>query len=353
MAPSAGPERPGDIEGAPLGLNAELRRRLAAAGCFRRAPALMAVHMAAVLAAFGCGYALLLTGPPAWLRGFTLLGLAIASVHAGIVAHDAGHGTITRRPGPRLLLGLVFNTLLTGLCWSHFQRIHTRHHAHCNEREEDQDMRSSILSLYPEAAAEKRTTFSRLVTRHQAWLLWPLVSLQGFELKVDSVATLRSDAAAARLDGPVLALHVLLWLVPPTLVLGLPAALLNYALLTWLIGPYLGAVFIPNHIGMRVIAPGERLSALDQQRITTRNLGDSWLSELFFGGLNHHVEHHMFPRIPAPRLRVARRITRAFCREHGLAYHETSWPAAMRGVLVYLNRIGRSLDARPASLTPT
>jgi fatty acid desaturase len=303
-----------------------------------------------VLAALGGGYVVLLTGPPVWLRGLALVGLAIASVHAGIIAHDVGHGSATRRPRLRVLLGLVFNTLLTGLCWSHFQRIHTRHHSHCNEREEDQDMRSSILSLYPEAAGEKRTAFARFVTRRQAWLLWPLVSLQGFELKVDSLATLRADRAAARLEGPVLALHLVLWLVLPALVLGLPAALLNYALLTWLTGPYLGAIFIPNHIGMRVIAPGEPLGALDQQRISTRNLGDSWLSDLFFGGLNHHVEHHMFPRIPAPRLRVARRITRAFCREHGLAYYETTWLAAMRGVLAYLHRIGHSLDAQSSQL---
>ena len=107
-------------------------------------------------------------------------------------------------------------------------------------------------------------------------------------------------------------------------------------LMTLLIGPYLGMVFLVDHIGTRVIEPGESLPFFIQQIATTRNLGASRLHDFLFGGINNHIEHHLFPSIPTARLRLARPIVRAFCRRHGIAYHETSWPAAAREMARYL-----------------
>jgi len=53
---------------------------------------------------------------------------------------------------------------------------------------------------------------------------------------------------------------------------------------------------------------------------------------VFFGGINNHIEHHLFPSVPTARLRTARTITRAFCRRHGVPYREMSWRAAAREV---------------------
>jgi hypothetical protein len=66
-------------------------------------------------------------------------------------------------------------------------------------------------------------------------------------------------------------------------VLGIPAALLNYALMTLLIGPYLGTIFLVNHIGTRVVEPGESLSFFEQELAVTRNVGTSQLEDFLFG----------------------------------------------------------------------
>src|SRR2546430_15445606 len=60
----------------------------------------------------------------------------------------------------------------------------------------------------------------------------------------------------------------------------------------------------------------------------TRNLGASRLHDFLFGGLNNHIEHHLFPSMPTARLRGARRITREVFRRHGIAYSELPWLAA-------------------------
>jgi len=304
---------------------------LASAGCFRPAPARTAAYGAFVLGAYAAAYATLLTDPGLALRGLAILVLAFVSVHAGFIAHEAGHGAITRDRRVAECIGQVFNTLLTALCYAHFSDIHRRHHPHCNERSRDPDMQSEFFSLYPEAAREK-AGLGRLISSHQAMLIWVLVWLQGFTLKIDSLKHLWRNPRTTRADQAMVLLHFALWFVPPVLLLGLPDALLNYALMTLLIGPYLGTIFLLNHIGTRVIEPGEPISFFEHEIRVTRNLGSTPLHDFLFGGLNNHIEHHLFPSMPTARLRRARRITRDFCRRHAIPYQEMSWLAAARDV---------------------
>jgi fatty acid desaturase len=319
----------------------QLRNELKSAGCFKSAPFQQMLHMVVVVTLYAGGYLMLLAQPDIGARVASLVLLAFTSVQAGYIAHEAGHKAITRKPWLRNIIGQFFNTFLTALCYAHFQKIHLCHHSHCNERERDIDMQSDIFSLYPEARLSKTSSIGRFITRYQAYLIWPLVSLQGFSLKVDSIQTLRQDPRRTRIDQVVLGLHFLLWFGLPVYVLGWADATINYALMTWFIGPYLGAVFLVNHIGTHVVDPGEKMPGLAQKLITTRNLGNSRIEDIFFGGMNNHIEHHLFPSMPSIRLRKARLIIKAFCMQHGLGYREMSWRNAAGEVFTYLNRIGR------------
>ena len=308
-----------------------LINELTAAGCFRPAPLRTAAYAAFVLGGYACAYAGLLAAPGWGMRVLYLLALAFLTVQAGFIAHEAGHGAITRNRRVAELIGQVFHTLLTALCYSYFSHIHRQHHPHCNDRARDPDMQSEFFSMYAQSAAEKRG-LGALISRHQAMLIWLLVSLQGLTFKLDSLQYLRRNPRATRVDQALLALHAFLWLVPPALVLGLGDALLNYALMTWLIGWYTGAIFLVNHVGTRVIEPDEELPFFLQEIAVTRNLGSSRLHDFFFGGVNNHIEHHLFPSMPSARLPQARRITREFCRRHGIEYREMSWLDAARQV---------------------
>ena len=102
--------------------------------------------------------------------------------------------------------------------------------------------------------------------------------------------------------------------------------------MTVLIGFYVGSIFVVNHIGTRVIEPDERVPFFLQEVSVTRNLGSSRLADFVCGGLNNHIEHHAFPAMPTARPRAARRVTREFCRTHGIPYREMSWLEAAREV---------------------
>ena len=317
----------------------ELHRRLigelSSAGCFQPAPLRSAAFGALILACYSTGYAILLADPGIGVRAAAIALLAFFSVQAGFVAHEAGHGALTRNRRLATLVGHVFHTFVTGLSSSYFRRIHGLHHPHCNDRGRDPDMQSEFVSMHRQSARSK-TGFGRLISRHQAALIWLLIGLQGFTLKLDGLAFVRRNLARTRADQLWLVLHFGLWSVPPALVLGIGDAVLNYALITVLIGFYVGSIFVVNHVGTRVVEPDERLSMFEQELSVTRNLGASRLDDFVFGGVNNHIEHHLFPSMPTARLRHARRITREFCRRHGIAYREMSWVEAAREVTHHL-----------------
>ena len=317
---------------------------LAEAGCFRGAPLRSAVYGGFIFAGYAAAYGALLSDPSPALRAAAIIALAFFSVHAGFLAHEAVHGALGRNRFVTRFVGQIFNTLLTALCYAYFCHIHRRHHPHCNNRRRDPDMQSEFFSMYEQSAREKRG-FGALVTRHQAVLIWVLVWLQGFTLKIDSIRFLRGNPRATRLDHAMLALHFALWFVPPVIALGVVTALTNYLLMTLLIGPYLGTIFLVNHIGTRVIEPDEQISHFEQEIAVTRNLGASRLEDFLFGGLNNHIEHHLFPSIPTARLRLARQITSDFCRWHGVPYREMSWLAAAREVTAHFKAMSAFVRA--------
>jgi fatty acid desaturase len=325
-------------------LHRKLVAELSAAGCFRRAPLRSAVFGTAIIAAYAGAYAVLLAGPALPLRLAAIALLAFLCVQAGFLAHEAGHGALTSKRRFASCVGQVFNTLTTGMCYAYFQHIHRAHHPHCNERAHDPDMQSELFSVYAESAREKRG-LGRLVSRRQGALIWILMWLQGLTFKWDSLRFVARNLRTTRVDQAVLAVHFALWSVPPVLALGFADAWLNYSLMTLLIGGYTGSIFIVNHIGTRVVEPHESLPFFLHEIAVTRNLGTSRLDDWLFGGLNNHIEHHLFPSMPTARLRQARVITRDFCHRHGIAYREMSWSAAVREVTQHMKSMGRLVAA--------
>jgi fatty acid desaturase len=126
-----------------------------------------------------------------------------------------------------------------------------------------------------------------------------------------------------------MALHALFWLVLPLPFIGGLDAFINYGVVTLLAGPYVGTVLILNHSGMSAAGSQAHLPLMAQVIRTTRNLGNSRWSDFVFGGVNNHIEHHLFPQVPAMRLRKARIVTRSFFRKHGIPYNETSFTHAL------------------------
>ncbi|WP_174768682.1 fatty acid desaturase family protein, partial [Cellulomonas biazotea] len=79
---------------------------------------------------------------------------------------------------------------------------------------------------------------------------------------------------------------------------------------------------------------------LRRQVLMSRNVRGGRFVDLFMGGLNHQIEHHLFPSMPSPNLRRLRPIVREFCAEHRIPYAEANLLESYGIVVRHLNAVG-------------
>ncbi len=106
---------------------------------------------------------------------------------------------------------------------------------------------------------------------------------------------------------------------------------------------YLAAIIAPNHKGMPVWAKGARLSFLERQVLSSRNVNSHPVWDFLFGGLNYQIEHHLFPTMPRVHFKRARSIVKPFCAAHGLPYEEVDPLTSYRMIYAEYRRLRRAL----------
>jgi fatty acid desaturase len=97
---------------------------------------------------------------------------------------------------------------------------------------------------------------------------------------------------------------------------------------------------------MPIVAKTARIDFLRRQVLMSRNISGGAVVDFFMGGLNRQVEHHLFPSMPRPNLKLVQPMVRDFCAAHGISYTETSLLTSYRAILSHLNDVGvRGTDA--------
>ncbi|MCX4821107.1 acyl-CoA desaturase [Streptomyces sp. NBC_01142] len=291
-----------------------------------------------------------LTGGSWWVLLLAPL-LAVLSARTAFVGHDAGHAQITGDRRKSRIIQLVHANLLLGMSQEWWNDKHNRHHANPNHIEKDPDVAADIL-VFTQKQAVGRAGLRGWLTRHQAWLFFPLTTLEGIALKVYGFQAVFSKEAGARqttrsraVEGLLLLAHVAAY---ATLLLTTmpPAHALVFALIhQMLLGLHLGMAFAPNHKGMEMPdeESEERWGHLRRQVLTSRNIRGGLVTDWFLGGLNYQIEHHLFPSMPRPHLRLAQPLVRAHCRSLGVAYTETGLMDSYRQALTHMHEVGEPL----------
>ncbi|WP_329385455.1 fatty acid desaturase family protein [Streptomyces sp. NBC_01716] len=279
--------------------------------------------------------------------------LAVLCARTAFIGHDAGHAQISGDRATNRRIGLIHGNLLLGMSYAWWNDKHNRHHANPNHIDKDPDVAADVLVFTGEQAAT-RTGFRAWLTRHQAWLFFPLTLLEGIALKVYGFQDLRSQTGRERLvEGALLVAHVAGYVTLLLTTMPLAHALVFAALHQALFGLHLGMAFAPNHKGMDMPDPdGEKWGHLRRQVLTSRNIRGSVLTDWFLGGLNYQIEHHLFPSMPRPHLKLARPMVEAHCRDLGIPYAETGLVDSYRQALRHMHDVGEPLRAEPV-LTPS
>ncbi|AQS65768.1 acyl-CoA desaturase [Streptomyces pactum] len=272
--------------------------------------------------------------------------LAVLCARTAFIGHDAGHAQISVNRVTNRRIGLVHGNLLLGMSYAWWNDKHNRHHANPNHIAKDPDVAADVLVFTSEQAATRAGLRGRL-TRHQAWLFFPLTLLEGLALKLHGFRYLRRQSGRERLvEGTLLIAHITGYVTLLLTTMPLAHALVFAALHQALFGLHLGMAFAPNHKGMDMPDPdGQKWGHLRRQVLTSRNIRGGVLTDWFLGGLNYQIEHHLFPSMPRPHLRLAQSMVKAHCHDLGVPYTETGLVDSYRQALRHLHEVGEPLRA--------
>ncbi|MEU5883863.1 acyl-CoA desaturase [Spirillospora sp. NPDC047279] len=278
-----------------------------------------------------------------WWAVLLAVPLALVSARTGFLGHDAGHRQIARSHRANRILGLLLGDLMLGMGYGWWNDKHNRHHANPNHVGKDPDVGEGPLAWTREQAVGRRGVLGFLA-RHQAWLFFPLLTLEGFNLKVSSLLYLRRATRRERwIEGVLLSAHLVGYLGMAFMFLSPVQAVVFILVHQALFGVHLGCSFAPNHKGMDMPEDWTRWDHLRRQVLTSRNVRGGPVTDYMLGGLNYQIEHHLFPSIPRPNLRKVQPLVREHCARVGLPFVETGLLESYRQALGHMRDVGEPL----------
>ncbi len=322
-----------------------LSRQIRAAGLLERRRVNYAVRIIATLGAFAATWwAFVLVGD-SWYQTIVAVVMGLAFTQVAFLGHDGGHQQVARTKRMNDTLGMITGDLLVGLCYGWWVDEHSQHHANPNHEGKDPDIGDSVITFTDDQANSRTGRVERFLGAYQAYLFFPLLTLEGINLHVQSIGWLRAHPVRRyrRTELVLLSVHVIAFLSAVLLVLSPVKALAFVAIQQAVWGVYMGCSFAPNHKGMPTIPMGQTLDFLRRQVITTRNIRGGLFTDFLLGGLNYQVEHHLFPNMPRANLRKAQPMVRAFCDQMRVPYTETSLIGSYAAALRHLHDVGRPL----------
>ncbi|WP_406121246.1 acyl-CoA desaturase [Streptomyces canus] len=341
----------GTTEHSPNGRGSDyavLSRQVKQSGLLRRRPGYYSAKVGANLLLLAAGWTAFALIGQSWWQLLTAAFLAVMFTQTGFIGHDAGHHQIARSKRVNNLLGRVHADLLIGLSYGWWISKHNRHHSHPNHVDRDPDIADGAIAFTEDQARVRSGAYAWLA-RHQAWLFFPMLLLEGLALHVAGVRALleRTGTTTSRstklAEAGLLTAHLVGYLAALFLVLSPLQAVVFLAVHQGLFGLYMGCSFAPNHKGMPIFAKDDRIDFLRRQVLTSRNIRGHRFTDFALGGLNYQIEHHLFPSMPRPGLRHAQKLVRSFCARQGIAYHETGLFNSYAQVLRHLHTVGGPL----------
>lgn len=312
-----------------------------------------------MFALFATPLVFVLTGllPGAWaLLGYAIMGFGTAGIGLGVM-HDANHGSVSRRKWINEFLGYSMN-LVGGSSFTWKIQHNLLHHSYTNIYELDEDIHDKpFLRLSPHGVLKRHHSFQHIY----ALGLYCLATLSWVTLKdFRQWNAYRKNGLAEKggfRPGRELTLMIVSKVLYFALVIGLPVALglswwialLGFVLAHAIAGLVITVIFQlahvvegPDHFVPHPSGTMENTWAIHQLGTTANFATGSRIVTWFTGGLNHQVEHHLFPHISHLHYTKLSEIVRRTAKDFDLPYYEfpSLW-SALRSHLRVLRALGQ------------
>ncbi len=291
----------------------------------------------AILWAFGCGH------------GIALIGFN--------VMHDAAHGAASKRNWVNRLYARTLDFIGASVFLWRFKH-NVLHHTYPNVESWDEDLDSGgLLRFSPHSPRKPWHRFQHFY----ALILYGVLS--AYWVISDFFELIKGEVGGHKIPN-ITAKEVALFLLGKFTFIGYAIVLPLFFHPWWLV--VLGFLFVEMVAGIimslvfqlaHVIQENEFLElppngkiddewAIHQLKTTANFAPDNPIINWYTGGLNHQVEHHLFPRISHVHYPAICKIVKATCDEFDVEYREhKSFTSALMSHMRMLYKLGRPVAA--------
>jgi fatty acid desaturase len=327
-------------------LYTDLVRTVRDRGLLERRYAYYWVHISVAIATLVSICAAVVILGNSWFQLVLAAGLGLVLTQFGFLGHDAAHRQMFSSSAWNDWTSRVLSGAFAGLSYSWWRDKHNRHHANPNREGHDPDIGPGAIAFTRDIVSQRTTGFAGWFVRRQGWLFFPLLTLEGLNLHAESVRALLRPGKGSyrRLELAVVGTRLASYVVALLVLLPPGKAVAFFAVQMAVFGLCLGGSFAPSHKGMPIVPPGANIDFLRRQVLMSRNVRGGWFVELGMGGLNYQIEHHLFPSMPRPNLKLVQPLVRDYCTQHDVSYSEVGLFESYGIVVSYLNNVG--LQAR-------
>lgn len=284
------------------------------------------------------------------IMGLGMSGLGLA------VMHDANHGSYSSNQKVNDFVGFIIH-FIGGYHINWKIQHNVLHHSFTNVEGFDEDIEAGVMRFSP--AQERKGIFKYQV--FYAPFLYALLTLNWFFVKdFDQLSRYKEKDLLKTQNityGQAIRRvifhkiwYFLLFIVLPIAVLSISwwQVMLGFLLMHFICGEILSLIFQPAHVLEETdfyetdeSGSIENNWAVHQVR-TTANFGNGskWFT-WFVGGLNHQVEHHLFPHICHVHYPEISKIIKETTAEFNLPYHQhKTFFGALRSHFTLLHKLG-------------
>lgn len=278
-------------------------------------------------------------------------GLVVARL--GFAMHSGNHAAVARRSVANRLLGTIMDFVGgSSLVWQASHQVSHHGRPNVSGHDNDAEIGAPFLRFHP---ALRRRAIHRVQT-----------VILGLGMSVGLVKWLVSDLAHLR-RGRVThaAFHVSrgawfkvlafksLWVamhvVAPIVVLGPLHGVLTTLVMMAVGAYYMETIFIVNHLQRGLVPRPDAHWAVQQVQGSANWRAGSRAANWISGGLNHQIEHHLFPSMSIYLYPTIAPVVRATCAEFGLPYRDyRGFWSALGQCAGYLHDLGRPTAALAA-----
>ena len=276
---------------------------------------------------------------PGWFQIILTIIMGIGMAGVGMnVMHDGNHGSFSNKPWINRLMGSSIY-ILAGNVYNWKVQHNVLHHTYTNIHGHDEDLEAGrILRFSKHTKWQKHHKFQHYYSIFLYGLLtinWAITTdwLQMKRYMKRKLSYGKMPSPFKNWSKLVISklIYVCIWIVIPMLILDIAwwKILIGFLIMHYVAGLILSVTFQLAHVMDDAEMPMPETDgkmkntwAIHQLK-TTVNFGkNNWLVNWFTGGLNHQVEHHIFPNISHVHYKKISEIVKRTAKEFNLPYNE-------------------------------